>query len=116
VCASPVHSASRHSTCKLFAEFEQSSLEWQPQVSPHTGGGMQDGETSAVSVAAALKASKVANCSFRMLRSAAVGGYEAATRLLGCLLTRQSQLRPLIECVYVLTSSQMKSTLRPAGP
>jgi len=39
---------------------------------------MQDGETSAVSVAAALKASKVVNCSFRMLQSAAVGGYEAA--------------------------------------
>ena len=56
---------------------------------------MEDGETTAVSVAAALKASKVVNCSFRMLRSAAVGGYEAATRLLGCLLTKQRQLRLL---------------------
>jgi len=56
---------------------------------------MQDGETTVVGVAAALKASKAVNCSFRMLRSAAVGGYEAATMLLGCLLTRQSQLRPL---------------------
>jgi len=53
---------------------------------------MQDGETTAVSVAAALKASKVVICSFRMLRSAAVGGYEAATRLLGCLLMNQRQL------------------------
>jgi len=50
---------------------------------------MQDGETTAVSVAAALKASKVVNYPFRMLRPAAVGGYEATTRLLGCLLTRQ---------------------------
>jgi len=56
---------------------------------------MQDDETTAVSVAAALKASKVVNCSFHMLRTAAVGGFEAVTRLLGCLLTRQSQLRPL---------------------
>ena len=37
---------------------------------------MQDGETTAVSVAAALKASKVVNCSFRMLQLAAVGGYK----------------------------------------
>jgi len=39
---------------------------------------MQDGETTAVSVAAALKTSKVRNCSFRMLQAAAVGGYKAA--------------------------------------
>ena len=46
---------------------------------------MQDSETAAVSVAAALKASKVVNCSFHMLQSAAVGSYEAATRLSICL-------------------------------
>jgi len=49
---------------------------------------MQDGETNAVSVAAALQASKVENCSFWMLWSAAVGGYEAATRLSSCLLSQ----------------------------
>ena len=61
-------------TCVMYA----SPCKQGPQPIDPTQGGMQDGETTAVSVAPALKASKVANCSFQMLRLAAVGDHEAA--------------------------------------